>query len=177
MLDTLKHVNICQVSPQLSWGDTCQIWTWYFTRNQCFISDIKMGMLASQITSLTIVYLTVYSDADQRKYQSSASLAFVWGIHRGPVNSLHKWPVTRKMFPFDDVIMFIGLKNRGNNGLKKIGLLTPHLRSQSRKPFSNQSNWLNLELAFFHLLFYWLQVHYSVWDWVISFYRASPGSL
>ena len=45
------------------------------------------------------------SDADQRKHQSSASLAFVWGIHRGPVNSPHKWPVTRKMFPFDDVIM------------------------------------------------------------------------
>ena len=39
------------------------------------------------------------------KHQSSASLAFVLGIQRGPVNSLHKWPVTRKMFPFDDVIM------------------------------------------------------------------------
>ena len=64
-----------------------------------------MGPIASQITSLSIVYSTVYSSADQRKQQSSASLAFVWGIHRGPVNSPHKWPVTRKMFPFDDVIM------------------------------------------------------------------------
>ena len=64
-----------------------------------------MGAIASQITSLTIVYSTVYSDADQRKHQRSASLAFVWGIHRGPLNSPHKWPVTRKMFPFDDVIM------------------------------------------------------------------------
>ena len=44
-----------------------------------------MGAIASQITSLTIVYSTVYSDADQRNHQSSASLAFVWGIHRGPV--------------------------------------------------------------------------------------------
>ena len=61
--------------------------------------------MASQIASLTIVYSTVYSGADQRKHQSSASLAFVRGIHRGPVNSPHKWPVTRKMFPFDDVIM------------------------------------------------------------------------
>ena len=52
-----------------------------------------------------IVYSTVYSDADQRKHESSVSLAFVRGIHRGPVNSPHKWPVTRKMFPFDDVIM------------------------------------------------------------------------
>ena len=63
------------------------------------------GAMSSQITSLTFVYSTVYSDADQRKHQSSASLAFVRGIHRGPVNSPHKWPVTRKMFPFDDVIM------------------------------------------------------------------------
>ena len=64
-----------------------------------------MGAMASQITSLAIVYSTVYSDPDQRKHQSSASLAFVRGIHRGPVNSPHKWPVTRKMFPFHDVIM------------------------------------------------------------------------
>ena len=69
-------------------------------------NDVIMGAIASQITSLTIVYSTVYSDADQRKHQSSASLAFVRGIHRGPVNSPHKWPVTRKMFPFDDVIMW-----------------------------------------------------------------------
>ena len=68
-------------------------------------NDVIMGEIASQITSLTIVYSTVYSDADQRKHQSSASLAFVRGIHRGPVNSPHKRPVTRKMFPFDDVIM------------------------------------------------------------------------
>ena len=65
-----------------------------------------MGTMASQITSLTIVYSTVYSDADQRKYQSSTSLAFVRIIQRGPVNSPHKWPITRKMFPFNDVIMY-----------------------------------------------------------------------
>ena len=47
----------------------------------------------------------VYLDTDQRKHQSSASLAFVRGIHRRPVNSPYKWPVTREMFPFDDVIM------------------------------------------------------------------------
>ena len=69
-------------------------------------SDIIMGTMMSQITSLTIVYSIIYSGADQRKHQSSTSLAFVQGIHRRPVNSLHKWPVTRKMFPFDDVIMW-----------------------------------------------------------------------
>ena len=67
--------------------------------------DVIMGTMTSQITSLTIVYPTVYSGADQRKHQSSASLAFVRVIHRGPVNSPYKWPVTRKMFPFNDVIM------------------------------------------------------------------------
>ena len=71
--------------------------------------DIIMSSIESQITSLTIVYSTVYSGTDQRKRQSSASLAFVRGIHRWPVNSLRKGPVTRKMFPFDDVIM-ISLK-------------------------------------------------------------------
>ena len=64
-----------------------------------------MSGMTSQITSLRIVYSTVYPGADQRKHQSPASLAFVRGIHRGPVNSPHKWPVTRKLFPFDDVIM------------------------------------------------------------------------
>ena len=41
-----------------------------------------MGAIASQITSLPIVYSTLYSDADQRKHQSSAWLAFVRRIHR-----------------------------------------------------------------------------------------------
>ena len=67
--------------------------------------DVIMGAITSQITSLTIVYSTVYSHADQRKHQSSASLVFVRGIHRGPVNCPHKWPVTRIIFPFDDAIM------------------------------------------------------------------------
>ena len=59
--------------------------------------DVIMGAMASQITSLTIVYSTLYSGADQRKHQSSASLAFVRGIHRSPVNSPHKRPVTNRM--------------------------------------------------------------------------------
>ena len=77
--------------------------------------DVIMTMLASQITSLTVVYSIVYSGVNQRKHQSSASLAFVREIHRGPVNFPHKWPVTRKMFPFDDVIMWSNLKDMGKN--------------------------------------------------------------
>ena len=68
--------------------------------------DIIRSLMASQITSLRIAYSTVYSGADQRKHQIFASLAFVRGIHWGPVNSLHKLPVTRKMLPSDDVIMY-----------------------------------------------------------------------
>ena len=65
-----------------------------------------MNAMAPQISGVSIVWSTVGSGRDQIKHQSSALLAFVRGIHRGPVNSPHKRPVTRKMFPFDDVIMF-----------------------------------------------------------------------
>ena len=79
--------------------------------NLCELSshydDVIVVTMASQITSLTIVYSTVCQGADQRKHQSSTSLAFVRGIHRWPMNAPHKGPVTRKMFPFDDVFMYI----------------------------------------------------------------------
>ena len=68
-------------------------------------NDVIMSTMASKIISLTIVYSTIYSGTDERKHQSSASLAFVGGVHQLLVNSLHKGPVTRKMFPFDDIIM------------------------------------------------------------------------
>ena len=85
-------------SPQhLAW------WCCRYARQH--YNDVIMGAMASQITSLTIVYSSVYSGSDQRKHQSSTSQAFVRGIHQWPVNSPHKGPVTRKMFPFDDVIM------------------------------------------------------------------------
>ena len=77
---------------------------WVSMTGHDIYNDVIMDAIASQITSLTIVYSTVYSGADQRKHERSASLAFVRGIHRGPVNSPHKWPVTGKMFPFVDVI-------------------------------------------------------------------------
>ena len=64
-----------------------------------------MGPIASQIISLTIVYSTMYSGADQSKHQIFGSLAFGRGISRWPVNSPDKWSVTRKMFPFGDVVM------------------------------------------------------------------------
>ena len=69
-------------------------------------SDVTMSVMASLITGVSIVYSSVCSGADQRKHQSSTSLAFVRGIHRWLVNSQqHKGQLTRMMFPFDDVIM------------------------------------------------------------------------
>ena len=59
-------------------------------------SDAIMIAMASQITGVSIICSVVRSDADQRKHQSSVSLAFVSGIHQWPVDSPHKGPVTRK---------------------------------------------------------------------------------
>ena len=80
-------------------------------------NDVIMSAIASQITSLAIVYSTVYSDTYQRKHQSSASLAFVWGIHREPVNSLHKGQITQKMLPFHGVIMELSRAERESNSV------------------------------------------------------------
>ena len=68
-------------------------------------SNAIISAMASQTTSISIVYSTIYWGADQRKHKNSASLGFVRGIHRWPLNSPHKGPVTRKMFSFDVVIM------------------------------------------------------------------------
>ena len=115
ILETLRYSRITKSGLGFSKLRPHYIVVIFFTENLCPIAyswvqdhydDVIMGTIVSQITSLMSVYSTVYSGADQSKHQRSASLAFVWGIHRGPVNSPHKWPVTRKMFPFDDVIMY-----------------------------------------------------------------------
>ena len=69
-------------------------WVATMDRGQHHYIDVIMTTMASHITSLTVVYLTVYSDTDQRKHQSSASLAIVWG----PVNSPHKGQLRGKCF-------------------------------------------------------------------------------
>ena len=80
--------------------DLCELFPIIFTHYR----DVFMSAMASQIIGVPMAYSTVSSGADQRKHQSSASLALVKGIHRWAVNSSHKGPVTRKMFPFDAVI-------------------------------------------------------------------------
>ena len=101
----------CLTEPTIIWSNVGLLSKVFYGNNLRAVSqhysDAIMGAIASQITSLTIVYSTVSSDADQRKHQSSTSLAFVRGIHWGPMNSSHKWPVAREMFPLVDVIMRI----------------------------------------------------------------------
>ena len=70
-----------------------------------YCSDVIKRAMVSQITGVTIVCSTICSGADQRKHQSSSSLDFFRGIHRWPMDYVHKGPETRKMFPFDDAIM------------------------------------------------------------------------
>ena len=64
-----------------------------------------MSTMASQITSLTIVYSTVHSGADQRKHRSAALMAFVRGIHRWPVHFPHKRASDAENVSIDDVII------------------------------------------------------------------------
>ena len=105
----------------ISWYDPCHslheipllMKTWVTSHEICtgfwwallHYNDVIMSAMAFQNTSLTVVYSTVYPGANQIKHQSFASLAFVRGIHRWPVNSPHEEPVTRKMSPFFDVTM------------------------------------------------------------------------
>ena len=84
------HIHIWQVSSHLISADTCHIWIWEKeTRSWRHYDDVIMSAIASQITSLTIVYSTVYPGVDQSKHQSSTSLAFVRVIHRGRGKCFH----------------------------------------------------------------------------------------
>ena len=90
-----------------SWNPT----TWKTWTYLPCIGIAADGIATQEARAPTAIILTKFGPSvpfkmwHQRKHQSSASLAFVRRIHRGPVNSPHKGPVTRKMFPFDDVIM------------------------------------------------------------------------
>ena len=107
-----RHDSFCIIGPL--WGEPFvreidRSPVYFLHKGPAYYNDVIMTMMASQITSLTVVCSIVSSDADQRKHHSSASRAFVRGIHQWPVNSPHNGPVTRKMFPFDDVIMSVVL--------------------------------------------------------------------
>ena len=68
-------------------------------------SDVIISAMSSEIIGVSMLYPPACSAPDQRMYQSSASFAFVRVIHRCPVDSPHKGPITRKIIPLHDVIM------------------------------------------------------------------------
>ena len=152
MSNNMPHNYMCMCMS--AWMDICL----------CFVqhvpfpshdSDVIMDVMASQITSLTIVYSIVYSGADPRKYQSSVSLTFVRGIHRWPINSLHKGPVTRKMFPFYDVIMWNGKRADIPCHAEVVSLF--YFQFACWVPGTKFSQYLNLfESALIKLCFIWL---------------------
>ena len=121
-------------------------------------NDVIMSKMASQITGQTIVYSTVYSGTDERKHRSYTSLAFVRRIHRWPVNSPHKLPVTRKMLPFDDVIMPLGWR---------MSVPNQHKTLQSANRVLNFGEYLCLKL--YQLI---IQHH---WIWIKSLVFRKKG--
>ena len=104
----MHNIYVCKVSI---WNVSCQvhgkqhsfsiydrIFLWKCRSIYVWLWTVNISLWPHQMETFSALLLTVCSDADQRKHQSSASLAFVRGIHRLPVDSLHKGPVTRKCF-------------------------------------------------------------------------------
>ena len=122
------------------------LYKYYLKIKHTWYNDVIMSVLASQITSISTVCSFVCSGVHKRKHQNSASLAFVRVIHLWPMDSPRKGPVTRKMFPFDHVIMgysrscfLCALQLRHNEGndvsnhQPHDGLLNRLLRRRSKK--------------------------------------------
>ena len=104
---SIKHWSDAKVSNQHQPGGLCYQWC-----HRCLTEVVTLRWRHNGRDSVPNhqphdCLLNSLFGCRSKKHQSSASLAFVWGIHRGPVNSPHKWPVTRKIFLFDDVIMIM----------------------------------------------------------------------
>ena len=124
-----------------------------------------MSAMAPQINGVSIVCSTnLCSGEDQRKHQSPASLAFVRGIQRWPVNSLHKGPITRKMFPFDDVIMR-GLVMRNFDVSYEISMNNLLIKRWFEMPW-RQYNCTMVRQVIFSWHFRWLKIpRYNMQIW------------
>ena len=99
-----RNVLFCYVNMDHPHSSVLLLWRWG-NRKSTTLRWLHNEHDGVSNHCLGIVCSVACSGTDQRKYQRSASLAFVWGIHRWPVNSPDKWPVTRKMFPSDDAVM------------------------------------------------------------------------
>ena len=121
---------------------------------------VIMYAMATQATGVLIVYSTVCSGADQRKHQSSASLAFAMGIHQWPMNSPHKGPVTRKILPFDDVDMIIWWM------LTRITKQQPELR----EPLARAQSW---QLIMFFTSLLTICIEHNTYKWFEASFQSS----
>ena len=139
----LFRLFVCPINGNIFYAPIIQ----RYAHMPCAITNGKSLFEHNQITSLTIDYSNVYSDADKIIHQSSTSLAFVWGIHRGPVDFPHKWSVTRKMFPCDDVmhIRFHGLRR------------SHYQTGEAISTFMRETNFvINISLKCLTVWFYWV---------------------
>ena len=112
-----QKTNYVHVNKIVNHNYDCKIYLWQSTQKQTDSHGVIMSLRADNGLSRSCCptalkfctehgsIIAVLARCKRWKHQSSASLAFVRGINRWPVNSPHKWPVTWKMFPFDDVIM------------------------------------------------------------------------
>ena len=124
---------VCMLVWEYDWFIFLPMGSWW-----SHYDDAIMSAMASQIISLVSVQSAVYSRRKSKKTRS-ASLAFVRGIHRWPANSPHKGPVTRKLFPFDDVIMARGISKRCHSWWRQgketlYTLFTPFVQAQIKAP-------------------------------------------
>ena len=109
LLNAVKRV-LSYISFEVLMSHEGTMCGWFIDILHCHCSDVIMSAIASPIPASRLFTQPFIQGADQRKHQSSALLAFVRGIHRWPANYPHKEPVTRKMFPFDDVIMVVSIQ-------------------------------------------------------------------
>ena len=151
MIKGLIMVMCCNdINSQVS--SHCAVWSLLWHHN---------GRMASQITSLMIVYSIIHLGAGQRKHQSSASLDFVQRIHQRPVNYQHKTPVIQKMFPFDDVIIIPRQQAKGlHHGEKAHKSLTFEELGTRTSPFIFH---VGVVLRLYH--------HFLFWFGPVSIYR------
>ena len=90
ILGTYLYICVCGENANLVAAEIFKLISVHY-------NGVIIGTMAHKITIVSIVCPTVCSDADQMKHQSSASLAFVRGIHRWAVDYPHKWQVKRKV--------------------------------------------------------------------------------
>ena len=125
-----------------------------------------MGAMVSEITSLTIVFWTVYSGADQRKYQSSRVTGLCAGNSPVTGEFPHKRPVMRNIFPFDDVIMWFFYTNEC---LPRAIVSLAHSHKTDSLTWLIVFKYMLFENTFLKIITYNVEccAEYAMWIWLV----------